>query len=56
MLLTSVDITALVGYIRDNGAMNAVISTEVNNIESLKKKLLQIPQMVSFSKWSGQAG
>ena len=43
--ISDVDTRALVGYIRDNGAMNAVISTEVNNIESLKKQLLQIPQM-----------
>jgi len=43
--ISDIDTRALVGYIRDNGAMNAVISTDVNDIESLKKQLLQIPQM-----------
>ena len=32
-------------YIRDNGAMNAVISTDVDDIECLKKQLADIPQM-----------
>ena len=43
--ISDVDTRALVGYIRDNGAMNAVISTNVNDIESLKKQLSEIPQM-----------
>src|SRR5690606_35619436 len=36
---------ALVNYIRDNGAMNAVISTEVDNIDGLKKQLSEVPNM-----------
>ncbi|MGJ5643466.1 glutamine-hydrolyzing carbamoyl-phosphate synthase small subunit [Formosa sp. S-31] len=43
--ISDVDTRALVSYIRDNGAMNAVISTEVDNIEVLKKQLNDIPDM-----------
>lgn len=40
-----VDTRALVSYIRDNGAMNAVISTQVENIENLKEQLAKQPSM-----------
>jgi len=43
--ISDVDTRALVSYIRDNGAMNAVISTDVDNIEGLKKQLLEVPEM-----------
>ncbi|MGP1991024.1 glutamine-hydrolyzing carbamoyl-phosphate synthase small subunit [Zobellia laminariae] len=43
--ISDVDTRALVGYIRDNGAMNAVISTDVDNIEDLKAKLANVPTM-----------
>ena len=43
--ISDVDTRALVSYIRENGAMNAVISTEIDNIEGLKKQLSEIPQM-----------
>jgi carbamoyl-phosphate synthase small subunit len=43
--ISDVDTRALVSYIRDNGAMNAVISTDLDDLEGLKKQLLQIPQM-----------
>ncbi|PCJ94551.1 MAG: carbamoyl phosphate synthase small subunit [Flavobacteriaceae bacterium] len=43
--ISDVDTRALVSYIRDNGAMNAVISTEVDAIESLKKQLAEVPSM-----------
>ncbi len=43
--ISDVDTRALVSYIRDNGAMNAVISTKVDDIESLKKQLAKIPPM-----------
>ena len=43
--ISDVDTRALVSYIRDNGAMNAVISTDVDDIEGLKKQLADIPQM-----------
>ena len=43
--VSDVDTRALVSYIRDNGAMNAVISTDVGNIESLIKQLNAMPDM-----------
>ncbi len=43
--ISDVDTRALVSYIRDNGAMNAVISTRVDAIEDLKKELKQVPSM-----------
>ncbi|MDO1513623.1 glutamine-hydrolyzing carbamoyl-phosphate synthase small subunit [Maribacter confluentis] len=43
--ISDVDTRALVSYIRDNGAMNAVISTEVDNIDDLKKRLAEVPSM-----------
>lgn len=45
LAISDVDTRALVSYIRDNGAMNAVISTEVDNIEGLKKQLADVPDM-----------
>ncbi|WP_298879601.1 glutamine-hydrolyzing carbamoyl-phosphate synthase small subunit [uncultured Polaribacter sp.] len=43
--ISDVDTRALVSYIRDNGAMNAIISTEVDNIAALKKQLAEVPSM-----------
>lgn len=43
--ISDVDTRALVSYIRENGAMNAVISTEVNRIDELKKQLTDVPNM-----------
>ena len=43
--ISDVDTRALVSYIRDNGAMNAVISTRVEEIETLKKELKEVPSM-----------
>ena len=45
LAISDVDTRALVSYIRDNGAMNAVISTDVDNIEDLKKQLNKVPEM-----------
>lgn len=45
LAISDVDTRALVSYIRDNGAMNAVISTDVDNIEGLKKQLADQPNM-----------
>lgn len=45
LAIADVDTRALVSYIRDHGAMNAVISTEVDNVEGLKKQLAEIPSM-----------
>ncbi len=43
--ISDVDTRALVSYIRDNGAMNAVISTDVDNIARLKEELADFPSM-----------
>jgi len=43
--ISDVDTRALVSYIRENGAMNAVISTDIDSIEDEKNKLKKIPKM-----------
>jgi len=43
--VSDVDTRALVSYIRDNGAMNAVISTDGKSIEELKEILAAVPNM-----------
>ncbi len=43
--ISDVDTRALVSYIRENGAMNAIISTEVYDVEALKKQLSETPDM-----------
>lgn len=48
LAISDVDTRALVNYIRDNGAMNAVITTEVDSIDSLKAQLAEIPQMAGL--------
>ena len=43
--ISDVDTRALVSYIRDHGAMNALISTEIDAMESLQQKLHKVPSM-----------
>ena len=43
--ISDVDTRAVVRYIRDKGAMNSVISTDVENIDDLKKQLAAQPNM-----------
>ena len=43
--ISDVDTRALVSYIRENGAMNAVISTEINAVDKLKQELAEVPNM-----------
>ena len=45
LAISDVDTRALVSHIRDHGAMNAVISTEVDKIDELKKQLAEVPSM-----------
>jgi len=45
LAISDVDTRALVSYIREKGAMNAVISTDVDNIEALKAQLSEVPSM-----------
>jgi carbamoyl-phosphate synthase small subunit len=44
MAISDIDTRAVVRYIRDKGAMNAIISTETN-IDALKEKLNAVPNM-----------
>lgn len=43
--ISDIDTRALVRHIRDKGAMNAIISSDDLNIDSLKSKLKQVPSM-----------
>jgi len=43
--ISDVDTRALVSYIRDNGAMNAIISTDGKSIEELQAELAKVPDM-----------
>jgi len=43
--ISDVDTRALVSHIRDNGVMNAVISTNLSSIEELKIELSKFPSM-----------
>ena len=48
LAISDVDTRALVSYIRDHGVMNGVISTDVDNIEGLKKQLAAVPNMAGL--------
>jgi len=43
--IADVDTRALVSHIRTKGAMNCIISSEITDIEELKKKLAGVPDM-----------
>ncbi|HEX8563174.1 MAG TPA: glutamine-hydrolyzing carbamoyl-phosphate synthase small subunit [Flavobacterium sp.] len=43
--ISDVDTRALVSYIRDNGAMNAIISTDGKSVDELKKMIKDVPDM-----------
>jgi len=43
--ICDVDTRALVRYVRDKGAMNAIISSDNSDIESLKTQLAKVPSM-----------
>jgi carbamoyl-phosphate synthase small subunit len=43
--IADVDTRALVAHIRTKGAMNCIISSEISDIEELKKKLAEVPDM-----------
>ncbi|MDT0295494.1 glutamine-hydrolyzing carbamoyl-phosphate synthase small subunit [Mesonia ostreae] len=45
LAISDVDTRALVAYIRDHGAMNAVISTKIDAIDALKEELASKPHM-----------
>ncbi|WP_421942661.1 glutamine-hydrolyzing carbamoyl-phosphate synthase small subunit [Pedobacter sp.] len=43
--ISDIDTRALVRHIRDKGAMNAIISSEITDLEELKQKLSEVPSM-----------
>lgn len=43
--ISDIDTRGLVRYIRDKGAMNAIISSEILDVEELKKRLTKVPSM-----------
>lgn len=43
--ISDVDTRALVRHIRNKGAMNAIISSEITDLQELKKKLEEVPDM-----------
>jgi len=43
--ISDIDTRQLVRHIRDKGAMNAIISSEITDIDELKKKLSEVPSM-----------
>ena len=43
--ISDIDTRALVRHIRDKGAMNVIISSEITNIEELKNELAKTPSM-----------
>ena len=45
LAISDVETRALVAYIREHGAMNAVISTELDRLEELKIELEEVPDM-----------
>lgn len=46
--ISGVDTRALVQHIRDYGAQNAVISTDISNLEDLRKKAKAVPSMAGL--------
>ena len=43
--ISDVDTRAIVRYIRDKGAMNCIISSEISDVELLRKKVKEVPSM-----------
>jgi carbamoyl-phosphate synthase small subunit len=46
--ISDVDTRAIVRHIRDKGAMNAIISSEVTDIEALREQLAKVPSMAGL--------
>ncbi len=43
--ISNVDTRAIVRHIRDKGAMNAIVSSEILDVDELKKMLVKVPSM-----------
>lgn len=48
VVISDVDTRALVRHIRDKGAMNAVISSDILEVEKLREILLEVPSMAGL--------
>jgi carbamoyl-phosphate synthase small subunit len=46
--IEGVDTRALVAHIRTKGAMNCIISSEINDVKQLKKELAKVPDMAGL--------
>lgn len=46
--ISDVDTRAIVRHIRDKGAMNAIISSEILDVDQLKKELAKVPSMAGL--------
>ncbi len=46
--ISDVDTRSLVRHIRDKGAMNAIISSETEDLKELKKRLTEVPSMANL--------
>ncbi|MEQ9425370.1 MAG: glutamine-hydrolyzing carbamoyl-phosphate synthase small subunit [Cyclobacteriaceae bacterium] len=46
--ISEVDTRKIVRHIRDQGAMNAIISSEIEDLDELKKKLKDVPNMANL--------
>ncbi|HEY1025615.1 MAG TPA: glutamine-hydrolyzing carbamoyl-phosphate synthase small subunit, partial [Sphingobacteriaceae bacterium] len=46
--ISDVDTRSLVRHIRDKGAMNAIISSEILDVDALKQKLAEVPSMAGL--------
>jgi len=46
--ISDIDTRALVKHIRDKGAMNAIISSEILNVDKLKQQLATVPSMAGL--------
>ncbi|MDP3352216.1 MAG: glutamine-hydrolyzing carbamoyl-phosphate synthase small subunit [Flavobacteriaceae bacterium] len=45
VVITDIDTRAVVQYVREHGAMNAVITSEIDKIDTLKEELKKFPSM-----------
>ncbi len=46
--ICELDTRAIVRYIRDKGAMNCIVSSEITDVEQLKKQLAKVPSMAGL--------
>ncbi len=47
-VVSNIDTRSLVRHIRDKGAMNAIVSSEIGDLEDLKRELAKVPSMAGL--------